>query len=166
MESLLFWGLGLLAVALMLIAIEIFVPSAGVIAFVATGVALAGIVCLFRYDPLWGVGGTLSMLVAGPGIAIYGLQLWRHTPVGRRMIGELSEEQIEAARLAEKREIDARLAMIGREGSAATDLRPVGIVMIDGKRYDALAEAGIIAAGAKVRVTVVEGAQLKVRAVA
>jgi membrane-bound serine protease (ClpP class) len=165
MESLLFWGLGLLGASLLLVAIEIFVPSAGVIALVATAVALAGIVCLFRYDPLWGIGGTLAMLVAGPGVAIYGLQLWRHTPIGRKMIGEPSEEQVEAARIEEKREADARLAMIGREGTAATDLRPVGIVLIEGKRYDALAEAGIIAAGARVRVTVVEGAQLKVRAV-
>lgn len=165
MEPLLLWGLGLLGAALLLIVIEIFIPSAGAIAFVATGVALAGIVCLFRYNALWGIGGAVCMLIAGPGIALYGLQIWRHTPIGRKMIGEPTEEQIEARRLAEKRETDSRLAMIGREGTAASDLRPVGIVLIDGKRFDALAEAGIIAAGTKVRITVVEGAQFKVRAV-
>ena len=51
MESLLFWGLGLLAASLLLVAVEIFVPSAGVIAIVAA-------------DPFAGQGESVSQRVS------------------------------------------------------------------------------------------------------
>ncbi|MBL8759125.1 MAG: hypothetical protein JNK35_11930, partial [Phycisphaerae bacterium] len=50
MEPLLLWGLGLLAASLLIVVIELFLPSAGVLALVATAVAIAGVVCLFRHD--------------------------------------------------------------------------------------------------------------------
>jgi membrane-bound serine protease (ClpP class) len=42
--------------------------------------------------------------------------------------------------------------LIGREGVAATDLRPNGQVEIDGRRYEASVEIGAIDAGRPVRV--------------
>lgn len=75
----------------------------------------------------------------------------------------MTEDQLEAQRQQERSERDALHALVGAEGVAMTDLRPVGAVRIDGTRYDALAEVGVIAAGTKVRVTKVEFNQIKVR---
>ncbi len=164
-EPKLFWGLGLIGASVLLMVLEIFVPSGGAILFTACAVGIAGVVCLWLVEPLWGVLGLVFLVVAGPGIFFYGLSLWRHTPIGRRMIGEPSEEELEKRRQAELAEREQQLKLVGTEGQAATDLRPVGVVIINGKRYDALAELGIIPAGSRVRVTVIEGTQLKVRAV-
>ncbi|GMV26547.1 MAG: hypothetical protein AMXMBFR58_25780 [Phycisphaerae bacterium] len=155
--------MALLAVAALLLVVEIFVPSAGLIATLSIGSALAGLVCLWRYDAVWGAVGTLGSMVAGPLIFFQGLKIWRHTSLGRKMVGEPSEEEIMARRAAEEREARELLALIGAEGEAVTDLRPVGVVRIKGKRYDALSETVLIPAGSRVRVTVAEAAQIKVR---
>lgn len=165
MEPLLIWGLSLLAAAALLLVIEVFVPSAGVIAVGATAVAIAGVVCLWRFDTLWGITGLTVVLIGGPGIFFYGLSVWRYTPLGRRMIGELTEEEREEQRRLEEKERDLRMALLGAEGTAITDLRPVGVVVINGQRHDALSESVLIPAGTKVRVTVVESNQVKVRPV-
>ncbi len=164
-NTLLIWGLALLGVAALLLVVEIFIPSAGLIATLSIASALAGIVFLWKYDALWGAIGTLGSMVAGPLIFFQGLKIWRHTPLGRKMVGEPSEEEIEARRAEADREAKELLALLGAEGEAVTDLRPVGVVRIKGKRFDALSETVLIPAGSKVRVTVAEANQIKVRPV-
>lgn len=58
--------------------------------------------------------------------------------------------------------VDVNKELIGKEGEAATDLRPAGKVMVDGEIYDAMALVGMIDKGAKVKVTKQESAQLYV----
>lgn len=52
--------------------------------------------------------------------------------------------------------------MVGREGIAATVLRPSGKVMIDGEYYDGVSESGFIEQGEAVRVIRYENAQVYV----
>lgn len=161
----LFWGLGLLAAALLLVVIEVFVPSGGLIAIISTGCAIAGIYCLFRVSPTWGIIGILCVIFMGPAAFAFALRVWPSTPIGRKMMGTKSAEQVEAEKLAELKERERLAALVGAEGVVLTDLRPVGVVQIGTQRYDALAEASFIRAGTKVRVTVVEPNQIKVRAI-
>ena len=162
-EELLFWGLGLLAASLLLVVVEVFIPSGGLIALVSTGCAIAGIVCLFRVGWGWGLTGLSVLIVLGPTAFAFALKIWPSTPMGRRMLGERPAEQIEAERLAALREREKYLGMVGAEGVVLTDLRPVGMVQIDNDRYDALSETGFVAAGSRVRVTHAEPSQIKVR---
>lgn len=163
-ESMLLVGLGLIALAIVLMVVELFVPSGGVIAIVAGIVAVAGVVVLFREDTTWGLAGLLALLVLAPTAFAFGLKIWPHTPVGRRMLlGTRSEDDLERERQEAQRQREQWQTLLGREGVALTDLRPVGAVRIDGRRYDALSETGLIEAGARVRVTVVDGLQIKVR---
>lgn len=163
-EGLLLLGLGLIAASLLLMVVEVFVPSGGLIAITAGIAALVGVISLFRSDSWWGLMGLIALMVIGPAALGFALKVWPNTPLGRRMLlGDMTEEQIEAERLKERTERDALHALVGAEGVAMTDLRPVGAVRIDGTRYDALAEVGVIAAGTKVRVTKVEFNQIKVR---
>lgn len=165
MDPMLLWGLGLLAAAILLVILEVFVPSAGIITVTAVVVAIAGVVCLFLYETAWGIAGMLAVLILGPLVAFGALQLWRHTPLGRKMIGVPSEEELERQRQQEQRERESRQALIGAEGVAITDLRPVGIIRIGDQRMDALAQTFVIPAGSRVRVVQVEGNQIKVRAI-
>lgn len=164
-EGLLFWGMGLLAAGLLLVVLEVFVPSGGLIAIAAIGCAVGGVVCLFRYGTTWGIVGVAAVLVLGPMAAGFALRVWPHTPMGRKVFGERSAEEVEAERLAAIKERERLAALYGAEGVVLTDLRPVGLVEIGGKRYEALSESTFVGAGSRVRVTVVEGNQLKVRAI-
>ncbi len=165
-EAYLYWGLGLLAAGVLLLVVEVFVPSGGVIAVVAAITSIIGIVMLFLHSTTWGLIGTLTFMVAAPAVFAFWVKVWPQTYFGRKMMGEKPLEEVEAERLAAEEERRRWLGLLGKEGLAMTDLRPVGVVRIEGQRYDALAETTMIAAGQKVRVTVVEGSQIKVRAVA
>jgi membrane-bound serine protease (ClpP class) len=165
-ESNLIWGVGLILGALLLVFIEVFVPSGGLIAIASGAVAIAGIWQLFLYDTVWGVIGLVGVLIMVPVVVGFGLKMLPSTPIGKKMFfGEGSPENDQERVEREMAVQDSLNALVGVEGQAATDLRPVGVVRIEGRRFDALAEGGFIDAGTRVRVTVVEGAQLKVRAV-
>ena len=59
-------------------------------------------------------------------------------------------------------EHDAEL--VGKEGVAVTQLRPVGIAMVDGRRIDVIAEGEYIAEQTAVKVVSARGSRVVVRA--
>lgn len=166
MDDLLLWGLILLGIAAVLVFVELFVPTGGALGFVSAAVAVAAVVCLWNYDTQWGVGSLLAVIVLGPAVMAFGLRLYPHTPMGRRMIGVPSDEEVQARQEKEEAERRARLDLIGKVGLVRTECRPVGTVEIDGRRYDALSETVLIRPGVRVRVTAVEGHELRVRPLA
>lgn len=162
MDAMLTWGLVLLGLSLFLLLVEMLVVSGGLVSVLAVASAAGGIYCLFRFDTTWGLMGTATALVLGPVTMLYGLSMWRHTPLGRRIIGGKPEPENELDPRSGK-PVDPRLTLIGLHGRALTDLRPVGVVEVGGARYDAACETGFLAAGSPVRVTDVEPNQLRVR---
>jgi membrane-bound ClpP family serine protease len=163
MESLLLWGLILLAVAVVLVIIDLFVPSMGMLSLAGIAVAIAGCVVLFRYDTTWGFVGVTSCLVGGPALFALGFKIMPHTPVGKRLI--LNDKVLKVPQAGTKEVFNDLESLIGQAGLVVSDLRPVGIVKIDNAKYDALSETTLIRAGATVKVIAVEGSTLKVRAV-
>lgn len=163
METLLIAGVGLLALSLLLVALEAFVPSGGVIGVVALLCAGAGVVALFRHSAIWGSSGLLSVLVLGPMCFLWAVRMLPHTPLGRTLIGRSAEEIAREVQRDDLLTRESRLALIDARGVAVTDLRPIGIVEIDGRRHDASAEGGLIDRGTPVRVTGIDGPQIRVR---
>jgi len=156
------WGLALLGASLLLMAVEVFVPSAGIIALFAAGAAIGGVALIFMYDSTWGIISLLGMLLIAPAAVWLAIKAFPHTPIGKRLI--LGSSQDEASRFEEARsQRDDQLALIGLEGDAVTDLRPVGVARIEGQRLDVLAEGPMIEAGTRVRVVSAQGNQIKVR---
>ncbi len=64
-DALLIWGLALLGISVVMLLVEVFVPSGGIIALIAAICAISGVGMLWRYDTVWGVTGLLSVLVLG-----------------------------------------------------------------------------------------------------
>lgn len=159
----LWWGLALLAAALGLTALEVILPTGGLIGIVSAVFATGGIYFLFKYDAGWGLGGLLGAIVLMPSIFFGGMQIWSNTRTGRRMMGIPTEEELEARRLDEFNAKKERESFIGREGLVLTDLRPVGTVDFDGERRDAIADTGYIAAGSRVKVISLEPTEVRVR---
>jgi membrane-bound ClpP family serine protease len=164
-QALLYLGIGLLAMAMLLIVVEAFIPSGGVIGAVSLIVAIGGIVALFRSDTRWGVAGMLVTVVLGPMVFFFALSMLPSTPFGRSLIGAPSDEEIARREEAERAMQERYHAMVGLEGVAITELRPVGEAKFGSERYEVLAEGGLIEAGTPVRITRAEPSMIKVRAV-
>ncbi len=164
MEVVLLVGLGLLALSLVLIFMEAFVPSGGIIGLVALCCAIAGVVALFRHSALWGASGVLTVAVLGPMCFFWAIRMLPNSVFGRKLIGPDAAEI--AREVGDDLHADRarRMALVGAKGVAVTDLRPVGIVEVDGQRHDAVAEVALIDRGTPVRVTGADGMQLRVRA--
>lgn len=165
METMLLIGIGLIAMGLLLLVLEVFVPSAGILSILAVGCAITGIVFLFRYDAMWGWIGLLTTLVLGPATFAGALNILPNTPLGRAMFGPSGEEiaeQDQAVKTAARR---AREGLQGQVGMALTDMRPSGVIEIDGKRHDAIATGGVVDRGSAVRVVRVSGLTIEVRRV-
>ncbi|MCP4834033.1 MAG: hypothetical protein GY895_04650 [Phycisphaera sp.] len=166
------FGLGLLA--LLLFAVEIFVPTAGMVGILCGLSAIASIVSFFQYSSSAGGFAILVYLIATPFLLVYGVKLWSNSPIGRRLIlggtdtidGEgLDEEEVDARTNAmERRSRETQQTMVGRLATTATPLRPIGVIRFDGRRLDALAESGIIEEGIEVEIISVVDNQIKVRA--
>ena len=171
-DAALIWGVLLLAVSIVLLALELFVPSGGLIAVLAAIAALGSILAFYRYDTTWGLVATGMYLVLGPIGIVYGFKWWIHSPMGRRMIlggnneadplDPDSPEAISSEHARQERAAQLR-QLIGARGVALTSLRPVGAVKIEGQRIDALAESGVIESGTPIVVTEIYDNQVKVR---
>ena len=164
METMLVLGLGLLALSLVLIMVEALVPSGGLIGLTALVCAIAGVVALFRHSAMWGASGVLVLVVLGPMCFLWAVRMLPHTPLGRKLIGPDPDEIAREVQTGGQAERAARLALIDATGRAVTDLRPIGLVEINGQRHDAVAEGALIDRGTPVRVTGVDGLQIRVRA--
>ncbi len=165
METVLIVGLGLLALSFILLIIEAFVPSGGIIGLLAGCCAVAGVVALFRHSTMWGASGMLTVVVLGPMVFFWAIRMLPHSAFGRTLIGPDAAEIARGVGDKLHAERAPYLAMIGQTGRAVTDLRPIGVVEIEGRRFDATAEVGLIDRGVPVRVTGADGMQLRVRAV-
>lgn len=173
-ETLIVWGAVLLALAIGLLLMELFVPSGGLIGVLAGICAIGSLVAFFRYNITLGFAMTTAYFVLSP-LILWGLfKFWINSPVTRRLILGAEDDQslgddgdgpsAMSRTEMERRERLAQLQqLIGAEGKTVTPLRPVGVVRIQGERIDALAETGVIAANADVVVTDVYDNQVKVR---
>src|SRR6266705_722350 len=77
----------LIVLGLVLLAAEVFIPSAGLLFLASSVCILVGVVMTFVYgDTSTGMVTLLGVFVAGPAVATLMLYLWPRTPMGRRLI--------------------------------------------------------------------------------
>lgn len=170
-ETFLLWGFLLLAAALVLLFVEVLLPTGGLIGMLCGVAVIGSIVAFFKYDTKWGMAATAAYIVLTPIVLIFVFRVWLNSPLGRRMIlggdtgQQTGDESYAASEQARADRLRDLAALIGAEGVTVTELRPVGTVKIDGRRVDALAETGTIAADTRVVVSDVYDNQIKVRPV-
>ena len=157
--SILFWPSVFLVLGLLLLIVEVFIPSGGFI-------GICSIVCLvlclwYAFEQSLGLGVTFMVidLVALPLTAGLAFSLWSRTPLGRRfLLKPPAPEEIEVSHADHHLE-----SLVGQVGRTLTPLRPCGHVEIDGQRADALVEEGFLPAATTVRVLRVRSGQVVVR---
>ena len=162
------WAFIFIGIALVLFFVEVFIPSGGLIALVGALSVIASLVAFFMHDVNTGLIATGVYIVFGPVIAWIAFRIWAASPLAKRMIlggvvVEDSEEAMQESHARQEARHDELRALIGSKGETVTVLRPIGVVRIDGKRVDAMAESGSIEANTPIEVINVYDNQIKVR---
>jgi membrane-bound ClpP family serine protease len=153
------WAIVLLAVALLLVFAEVLVPSGGVLGFLAAICLIGGVVLMFRVDTTLGLVSAIIAVIALPFVLGFAMKIWPNTPIGRRLILQSTQRDANPDSDAAPDTDD----LVGAAGKSLTELRPVGTCLINGRRLDCLADAGVIEPDQPVRVISVDGMQIKVR---
>jgi membrane-bound ClpP family serine protease len=158
--SVVFWPSVFLAMGLLLLLVEVFIPSGGMIGL---GAIACLVLCLwYAFAQSLALGATFMLidLVALPVTVGLAFSLWSRTPVGRKFfLRPPAPEEIAVSHT--DHHLDQTVGQVGR---TLTPLRPCGHVEIDGRRLDALAEDGFVPADILVRVIRTRSGQLVVRA--
>ncbi len=146
-------GFTLFGIALVLLAMELVIPSAGMLATLCALSIAAGVVCFFLHAPLWGFA-SLALSLGGAPFAIgFGIRMWSGTPLANRAV---LDSEVRTA-------TPENLPSVGSVGLARTSLRPIGRIEIADVTYEAMAEDGFIEAGQTVRVVSHQDGTLRVR---
>ena len=167
--SLLIWSVLLIGGVMLLLILEAFIPSGGFLAILAAGCAIGSIITTFMFNDMLGIAVMVGYVILTPMGLYWGIRLWKDSTLGKKWILGAESEGIDENRLnpeAEKNRLERLTTIkehIGQKGLTDSVLRPVGFVMIDGQRIDAIAEGDMIEANRPVLVVDAYDNQLKVR---
>lgn len=155
----------LLVAALFILALELFIPSAGMLFMMAMLCVIASVVVAFMVDSWHGMGFLTLVFVLALILPSIGFQLWKRSPVGKRMF---LENTLTAGGLADETLADGSpsyASLLGQVGRTVTPLRPAGATEFAGRRVDTVAEGVMIDRGELVKVVDVQGNRVVVRKV-
>ena len=157
------WAILLLVVGLALVVLEVFIPSGGILGFLATCSIVAAVAVGFAGGGPW-VGFTIlaTAVIGLPVVVVLAFRWWPSTPLGRRMmLGVPLDTEV----LPDSRRRRKLKELINQVGVAKSKMLPSGAVTIDGRTIDAVSEGMPIDAGQRVRVIDVHGNRVVVRPV-
>lgn len=161
------WAAALFAIGIALFGVEIFVPSGGLLAVLSAASLLGGVALMFWEDTALGLITLLAVMLALPFALGFMIKIMPSTPFIRAItLGDPDTPDDDADDADGPPTPDALPThpLLGKTGTAVTHLRPVGTVLIDGKRHECLAVGGLVEPGKPVQVVAVDGMQVKVRA--
>jgi membrane-bound ClpP family serine protease len=157
----LIWPILCLAIGLLLLIVEIFVPSGGLIGILAIGLVVWSLVLAFTASVVLGLKFLIAVCVLMPLALALAVHLWPRTPLAKWIFLKPPDpEEVEPETAVHGVRLEH---LIGQFGRALTPLRPSGVVDFDGRRIDGLSEEGLIPPGSLVRAVQVRGSQLVVR---
>ena len=151
----------LLILGLLLVAAEVFFPSMGILAILASvSVGSAVVLAFIHVGVNAGIIFLLAILVLVPMTLLLAFKILPSTPFGKRLIlaGPTFDE---TSGTAVTKGLES---LVGKEGTALSPLRPAGVASIDGKRVDVVTRGVMIEKGSPVRVARIEGNRVIVEA--
>lgn len=152
-------GLCLIILAAVLLVVEIFVPSFGLLSICAIASLAGGIWLFFKESTAAGWIGVGIAVVVVPIVWIITYRLFPKTSFGRSVTLE-GPERDRGDAIPDTKDL---AKILGETGIVITPLRPVGMCEFDGERLECVAERGYVDKEEKIVVIHVEGTQLTVR---
>ncbi|MFM2093761.1 MAG: hypothetical protein RIS70_885, partial [Planctomycetota bacterium] len=154
------WSLILLGIGLLIIGIEMFVPSGGLLGILSGLCILGAIIVGFTASLKFGLLMLIMVSVLLPVVFVLAVRYWPSTPIGRLiMIRPPTSDEVLPD--AEARRNLQRL--IGKWGIAKCQMLPGGVVTVEGRSYDAITDGTPVDPGQKVQVIAVRMNRLEVR---
>jgi membrane-bound serine protease (ClpP class) len=150
------WSILLMLAGCVVLVLEVFIPSGGVLAVISAAAFVGAIVIAFQRGPVTGFAFVMSTVVAVPLVLVLAFHYWPKTRFGKAFLGELPTE-------AEVLPDDPHRALLGRVGIARSKMLPSGAVEIDGRMIDAITRGKAIEPGQFVLVTEVRANRVVVR---
>jgi membrane-bound serine protease (ClpP class) len=154
------WAILLMTVGCVLVVLEVFIPSGGIISILAAVSFIVSIFIAFQPSPTTGMTTglvfTATTVLAVPTLIALAFKYWPKTPMGKAFLGELPTEE-------EVLPQDPRRALLGRVGIARSKMLPSGAVEIDGQMVDAVTQGQAIEPGTYVVVSEVRANRVVVR---
>ena len=154
------WAIVLLVGALAFLALELFIPSAGLLSVLSVA-CVVGSVGLIYYHHGFTAGSTYLVILAVlfPVVISSGIKHWPYTPIGRRILNVDPEGYDETVE-------NPHADLIHKQGRAITKMLPSGSVRIEGSVYDAVSDGQAIEVDQPVEVVDVDGNRIRVRPIA
>jgi membrane-bound serine protease (ClpP class) len=146
------WAILLAVSSAALFVIELCVPAHGVGAVSGLLCALGAVVACCLIGPWVGAGAVVCALLLAPGLGWFLEKAWPRSPLGRQLV---LQQPADAPRVV--------AAQVGEEGVAISELRPMGICELNGRRVAVQCAHGQLAAGSRVVVIAAEGNSVIVR---
>lgn len=140
-----FVALLLYVVAVVLVILDLFLPTGGLLSLLAAISAVASVMFAFRESANSGAIVLLMVLMTVPALVALAVRIWPKTPIGRRVIlGGAEPPEESEAELREKQRIEG---LLGSVITVDADLMPSGSARIGGVMANVIAESGYIEAG-------------------
>lgn len=156
-----YWSISLLGVGLLVIFLELFIPSAGLLGLIAGTCLLSGVIIGFMDSTQTGLIELLALLLILPVLFATMVKIWPHTPLGKRiLIGPMAEDDV----VPQGEYYSEIKSLVDQLGVVRTPMLPSGIVMINGKKYDAVSEGMPLDPGDTIKVITVRGNRIVVAA--
>lgn len=154
-----YWSLILVVVGLAIIVLELFIPSAGVLGIIAAILLISGVIVGFVSGIQTGLIVLLVVLIILPVMFSILIKAWPHTPIGRRiLIGPLAHEDV----IPQGEYYTEIKSLVGQLGVVKSIMLPSGIVMINGKKFDAISDGMALEPGETIKVVAVRGNRIVV----
>ena len=140
------WIILLFAVGITLLTLEVIIPG-GILGAIGGICILAS--CVVSFNEFGSMGGMISTVII---FALTGIIIWLEfkivskTGIRKRAFLDKSVDSVSAAYDDEAKEL------IGSSAEAMTTLSPSGYITIEGKRYEAFCQSGLIEAGTALKV--------------
>ena len=146
-----------------LVVAEFFVPSGGLLGAAAAVAAITALIIGFTHSVSFGLTILTVLLVITPVMFVLMVRLWPKTVIGRHMLNRPQESGVAPSVGPTTLDGVALQDLVGRYGTARTDLLPSGQVVIEGHKANAVSNGQPVDAGTPVKVLKVQASQVQVR---
>lgn len=150
----------LIAVGVVLVVAELFIPTGFILVVVGVCCALVGVGLLFVYGSMENaVMALLSLCVGGPLLGSLLFYLWPYSPMGRRQL-KAGDHDETIANMTGNAGLES---LRGKIGKTVSPLRPSGVAVFDGRRIDVITEGLMVEVGQWVKCVDVRANKVLVR---
>lgn len=150
------WSLLLLLVGCVVLVLEVFIPSGGLLSVLSAAAFIGAIFIAFQRGPVTGFTFVMTTIVLVPLVLSAAFHYWPKTRIGKAFLGDLPTD-------ADVLPDDPRRELLGQVGVTRSKMLPSGAVEINGQMVDAITQGKPIEPGQYVFVTEVRANRVVVR---